>query len=294
MKKSIWISVFLILGLVSSQAFAGATVSCEKKAENKLKRNKRVTFDYGDAATASGDSANAYGVACHDTPKWQRLGSKWDVDNVNTVEAGSDDSTDDGVNWRTSSDGGVSWTDFGTTADVTQGDLVEFQFEFTRIEKGNHQFDELKAWVDWDQDVNWNNDDEVIQHVRWYKDQDATDTEDRNGTWHNKDLSNVYGEAVYNNTDTQRTYTQLIEVPLDAALGETWLRARVVCENSLRSYSPGLVMDATGYQHQGEVEDYALTVLAKRSEPPVSVPEPAGILLLSSGLFVLMARRKNV
>jgi len=284
MSKGSWTSAILALGFISSQAFAGATVSCDG----------RSNIDFSDAG-------NGYGVACHQTDRWQSLGDDWDRDNLSDASnTGNDDATDDGVTWRTSSDNGATWTDYGTGSAVTQGDLVEFRFEFTRSNDGWHQFDELKTWVDWDQDVSWSNADEVVTNVRWAKNENADDTYVGGPTFadqtDHKNYCYANGQTwngdlkTCNSNDTFRVFTEQVQVPLDAALGETWMRARVVCENSLTNYSPNFVMDATGYQDQGEVEDYAITVLAKRNDPPVQVPEPSGLLLLATGLFFLARR----
>lgn len=62
------------------------------------------------------------------------------------------------------------------------------------------------------------------------------------------------------------------------------MRARVICENSLNTSSVQLL--ATGYYHQGEVEDYAMNVVNK-------VSEPGAAILFSTVLLGLMLRRKK-
>jgi len=307
MNKGIWISIVMAAGLFANNALAGSYVSCDSKNN----------MDFSDAGVNS--NGNGYAVACHSTDRWQGLGDTWETDrlgdstystgstptswtrdqNSDTNTPGHDDASDDGVTWRTSSDGGLTWTDYSSDNPVTQGDLVEFKFEFSRSVDGNHKFDELKAWVDWDQENGWDNStgsDEIVQNVKWYKYEDA------NGNLFNGSAYNSQSECTAlgltwnndtsrcNNDDDYREYTVQVEVPEDALLGTTWMRARVVCENSLTNYTTDMVMDSHGFQDQGEVEDYAITVLAK--QPPVSVPEPTSLLMLSSGLLFLAGRRR--
>lgn len=296
MKRSIWLSIFVLLAC-ANDAFAGAAVSCENKGNSS-------NWDYSDAG-------NGYGVACHQTDYWQRLGDNWDTDVSGDADVvGSDDPTDDGVTWRTSSDGGLTWTDFNSTNTVAQGDLVEFRYEFNRINGGWHLYDELKSWIDWDQSTSWDNDDEVIENVRWYKDQDSNDQDlwiNHYGSYYYANNHSAYknfcqnygykwnGDAKKcNSNDLSRVYIKQVEVPLTAALGETWLRARVVCENSLTNYSNGMLLDSTGFHDQGEVEDYAITITAKRPPTSVVVSEPAGIALFSSTLMLLGMRRRKL
>jgi hypothetical protein len=83
-----------------------------------------------------------------------------------------------------------------------------------------------------------------------------------------------------------------VQVPLDAVIGSTWMRARVICENSLTTYDRNNnVFHATGYYHQGEIEGYKLTINAI---PPTSVPKPITLLVFGSALFGLVRSRRKV
>jgi len=249
------------------------------------------SVDYGNA---TGQEASA----CHDTPYWQRLGKTWNADTTQPEETNL--STNDGVSWVTSADGGATWVDNG---ELTSGGLVKFQFDVTRAMTGNHKYDLLKSWVDWNQDGSWDESEDIITK-KWWKhkdsegnrqlwddlDQDLVDNNwanntNREGTW-NYDLGKL------NSQDTEGTFfSDILTIPVLDSLKDIWMRARVVCENSLQSYSDSMNLIATGYQHQGEVEDYKLAV-AKTSDP-IGVPEPSTLLIFTIGLLTLAARRKK-
>ena len=285
MKNAVVVSLLSLLSLVSSAVYAGETKSCAEKGN-------KTNWDYSDAPAS-------YGTACHLTPYWQRLGDSWDSDTVADSQVeGSDNASDDGVVWRVSSDEGQSWSEYGNDVEITQGDQVEFQYTFNRSETGWHYFDQLKSWFDWDIDGSFDNSD-IVTEINWNKlvdsdklEGDALSDEQQwgqggyNGLW-----SDRVGYDVWNNGDTQLVYTQTIEIPLDAVTGETWMRARVVCSNSLSNYASNMTMDATGFQDQGEVEDYKLTILAKSTPPPTDVPEPTGLVLFASALAFLGSRK---
>ena len=286
----------IFLSCFSSVTMASTVVSCATALSNNSNRD----YDRGDAPMATGQ----YGQACHDTNAWQQLGgagktngvknpltgdgnssgsnnSGWDVDTLAESQVvGSDDVTDNGVKWST--DGGTTWTNSGV---ITQGDTVVFKFKVKRSNTGNHQFDELKAWIDWDRDFSWEeNLSEVLIDEKWAKNADKYGNINGNGST-NTDL------PTNNNTDTFRKYTQTITIPVDALTGDIWMRARVTCENSLISDNNNTLY-ATGYYHQGEVEDYKLTIAAKPSDP-ISVPEPTTLLIFASALLGLRLNRKR-
>ena len=300
--------ITLGLALLSCSSVALATVTTNVKS---CDNQSWYTNDYGDApSTYEPDVNNNNGRACHDTAEWQRLGNDWDTDSITSY---SDDG-DDGVSWATSSDGGDTWTDYSTDNELTQGDLVSFKFDFTRATYGNHEFDLLKAWVDWDQSGSFINDSnasglssfesssDVIIEETWYKNVDSEGNYEGDwdgyyshyhNTWvTNQDWNNDLN--TYNSMDTSGTYFAELTVPLNAATGETWMRARVVCENSLQSHSDQYNLLATGYQDQGEVEDYKLVVKAKSTTPEVTpeVPEPSSLLVFAAGLLGLVAKNR--
>ncbi len=138
----------------------------------------------------------------------------------------------------------------------------------------------MKVWVDWNGNKSFEeNSSEILFNDKWYKNHDKNDVLNANTTNSNSDLGTT------NNSDTLRVYRTVVDIPLDAVLGDTWMRARVVCENSLQYHSENMNLIATGYQHQGEVEDYKLAIN--------HVPEPTTLLVFASALFGLMLNRKK-
>jgi len=264
--------VSAVLASLSGVVQASKVVSCTGKSN----------IDFGDAP-------DSYGAACHQTKEWQKLGKKWSEDSASN-DVDSDNASDDGVKWRTflgkDAANKNTWTEWSSTASLTQGDKVQFRFNLRRANYGNHQFDELKAWIDWDNDYNWSNDDEVLINKQWRKNQNRKDKDLFDSSYNNDLKTN-------NNSDTWRNYKVNITIPLDATLGDTWMRARVVCENSLTKYSDNYMLIATGFQDQGEVEDYKLTIVAKNS--PTPVPEPSTLFIFTLGLLTLgLKRRKTI
>ncbi|MFT7007383.1 MAG: hypothetical protein ACJAXJ_001898 [Colwellia sp.] len=145
--------VSVVAVLLSGTAQASKVVSC----------NSKSNIDFGDAPSN-------YGTACHQTDTWQKLGTGWSAESANnTVD--SDNPTDDGVTWRTKAVGTSAWSNWSSDEVLTQGDDVEFKFKVTRVGYGHHQYDEIKAWADWDQDSIWNNNNEVLIEEQWFKNQ---------------------------------------------------------------------------------------------------------------------------
>lgn len=250
------------------------------------------TGGYGDY----GDAPIEYGIACHDTNRWQQLGTdgfdgdtlKGDsigIDDYNNIgwsaESSSqtidNDTGDNGIFWSVSSDG-QNWSDFGTSAHLTQGQYVKFKVDAKRSTEGNHEFDEYKLWLDWYGTESFDNTD-VVFNDKWQKDQDEfgnTFIGTRAQNFYNTDLG-TYNSPV----EFASFISNAIMVPIDAILGQTWLRARFVCENSFS----GPLM-ATGYYHQGETEDYAIKIVQ-------DVNAPATIALFSLALFGMVSRLRQ-
>ena len=267
-----------LLALVSSHsAFSGSISNC--------------TGGSGDYS----DAPSSYGTACHDTNRWQQLGTSNgslygdsiginDNNNVGWTSESSPnavDAGDNGVSWSTSSDG-ITWSSFNQSNDLVQGEFVKFQVDVTRSQEGNHKYDEYKLWLDWFGTGTFNESD-VVMNDSWMKDEDSSGvafTGTLASNFYNTDL------GTYNSPDEFGSFfSSAIQVPINSILGELWMRARVICENSL-NFGNDYQMLATGYYHQGEVEDYAMNIVNKVSEPSTAI-------LFSTVLLGLMVRRKK-
>ena len=298
----------IILLVTSNLAFAtGTKVKDCSTAQAQNKGNyDRYGYDYGNA---TGQEASA----CHSSNYWQRFGSESTREKTQTE---SDLDTNDGVSWRTSTNG-TDWTEW-TSGELSSGGFVQFQFDVNRAIYGNHKYDQLEAWVDWNQDGVWNDSlytdsnatGEQIYSKQWQK-HESHDV--INGvevtaeqTWNNLDWTNNkvkqnwsggngtwnHDSNKLNSQDSSATFTtSAIEVPVVDALTQVWLRARIVCENSLERFSDGMNLIATGFQNQGETEDYLLTVATKAAKP---VPEPSTLFIFALGLIAFVTRRKKV
>ncbi len=290
-----YLAITVTLLCFSNFSSASSVVSCDSKSNNGT-----ATFDYGDA-TVSNDGT-AYGEACHDTNRWQQLGvtdrrqalegdtgDTSDDDNENRGWTGEEsqnnvDQGDNGVTWRTQN-ADLTWSDYGI-GELTAGDKVQYKFIVTRSSEGNHQFDQLKAWTDWNDDGTFDDSERIIDK-RWDKDEQHGRMDQISGSTvsYNNDLN------ANNSLDTRAVFKVTMRVPLDAVIGNTWMRARVICENSLTTYDrDNNIFHSTGYYHQGEVEDYKLTINAKAVTP---VPEPTTLFVFASALIGLVLSRKK-
>jgi hypothetical protein len=275
------------------------------------------------------DAPGTYGVACNNSSgRWQALGPNesgadtytsgnagylqttasktWTAEGV--VNSGIDGDmttingvavdTDNGVHWRISLDGGITWSDYGN-GDITQGDTVEYRFGVARSTDGTHEYDRLKVWADWNKNEVFDNDaSEILYEKDWALHEDsngnatnASNPSESNSKLNN-DLTNLAGHNVYNNSQYFSYFTQQVTIPIDALTGDTWLRARIVCENAITAEhgygSPTML--AIGYYNQGETEDYKIKILAKA----VDVPEPSTLLVFAIGLLGVTIGRKKL
>lgn len=282
-----YVAITITLLCFSHVSFAGSVISCGSG-----------TYDYGDADVSI--DGTPYGEACHDTNRWQQLGvtdknqslegntgATSDADNQNkgwTGETSSNnvDQGDNGVKWRVQNTDGT-WSDFGN-GELTAGDTVQYKFIVTRSSEGNHQFDQLKAWTDWNGDGTFDDSESIIDK-KWYKDKSKGKVNQISGSTvsYNNDLN------TNNSLDTRGVFKVKMQVPLDAILGNTWMRARVICENSLVAAND-YTLSSTGYYHQGEVEDYKVAINAR---PPTPVPEPTTLLVFGTALIGLVLSRKK-
>lgn len=293
-----YLSITLTLLCLSNTALAASVTSCETKSTN----NPGEAYDYGDAT--------GYGEACHDTNRWQQLGYSKDKNRddiaLSSGTGDNDDGTpnrgwnqeteqnnvdkgDNGVRWRVQDENG-NWINNWGRAEFTQGQLVEFQFFVERNKYGNHEFDQLKAWVDWNGDGTFQDDgSETLIDRKWYK---VADNFEAGNTVGNQDggsnndtlVTSLHGSV--KNSDINRARVSVVkQIPYDAALENVWLRARVICENSLHEDDRlSNTFLPTGYYHQGEAEDYKLAI----------VPEPTTLLMFSTAMFALMLRRNKI
>jgi len=193
--------------------------------------------------------------------------------------------THDTSQWQDISD--ITWSTDLTTwgnEDLTVGQTVYFKFDMHKDYEGRHYADLLKAWIDWDQDNQFEESESLFfSHIVW-----------------NNPVTNTGA-----GTDVDE-YHELISAGFtltDLNIGDIDILVRVTCSESLLqaaginrewSYQWGVgpatyesYFQPYGNLWQGEVESRTLTVNA--------VPEPKTMLLLGAGLIGLAGavRRKQ-
>jgi hypothetical protein len=272
-------TIFLCFSNISS---AASVISCGTG-----------TYDYGDADVSH--NGTQYGEACHDTNRWQQLGGsgrdnplEGDSGNASNTEnkgwsdeqsQNNTDTGDNGVKWRVQNLDG-SWPEKYSRGELTAGVNVQFRFTVKRSNEGNHEFDQLKAWSDWNGNGIFEDSENLIDE-KWYKNRNTNDDLVANSGNSNSNL------GTDNNKDTWRKYysSKDITVPVNAVIGDTWMRARIICENSLVAEND-FTLSSIGYYHQGEVEDYKVAIN--------QVPEPTTLLVFGSALIGLLLNRKKM
>jgi hypothetical protein len=219
--------------------------------------NNGFDCDYGDAP--------GYGVASNVDGWWQRLGKNWDQES-GTLPV---DASDDGVSW--SVNGGA----YGHSA-LIPGQTVKFKFDVYRSPYGGHTYDQLVAWVDWNDNKNWEPGEQIIA-LQWFKSATGDGfpelTKDAAG-WAQYLL---YLDDPSWSTQVEKSFeSDAIIVPTNFI--SSWLRARVNCWDV-----PFGTMTPYGELYQGETEDYLL-----------QVPEPSSVILLCFGLLCIAFMRRKI
>lgn len=232
------------------------------------------------------DAPAPYASAIHESGDWQRLGAQYGVD--------------DGISWST--DGGVTYGH----GELTQGEEVSFKLDLYSHNIGGHITDPMRVWLDWNSDGNWSSDEMIFSDKYkkahndsgyWEKGTPDNPVPAAANEWNSRDWVNGnHGDWV------KLEYVFSLFVPEIAAIGDTWLRARVTCDASLggsdwqRTWSDWAwdaaegdinAMTPTGWLHQGEVEDYKVSINKRVYE----VPEPSTLLLSMLLLPFLMRYR---
>jgi hypothetical protein len=210
------------------------------------------TWHYGETIDRPAQEANQIGWASD--PRWQMLGNSW--------------GDADGVSWTTLDAHGHPGA-YGHDA-VNIGDTVRFKFNIHKTLYGEHEFDALRAWIDWDHDGFDISDDEIIKERYEFNPFDRYSNDPYETTW--------WGESLYYANIDHSFYTDVAFT--EAGYFDLW--ARVTCSSDLAGDWDNLTPWANNLI-QGEIEKYSIHV----------VPLPPALLLLVSGLMSLGAFQRK-
>ncbi|MDQ8203747.1 VPDSG-CTERM sorting domain-containing protein [Pelagicoccus sp. SDUM812003] len=207
----------------------------------------------------------SYGTATHSTTEWQELAT---YDNNGLVD-------EQGVFW--SVDNGVTW---GREA-LSVGQTVKFQFNMHKRNVGTHYADFVKAWIDWNKNGSFDDPSETIIFAK-------------------QELPNVNGSYTPPAPGEADFVFESGDFTIESFhIGSLWLRARVVCSESLNDKRANSVWEdqwdlsdetynnlfqPTGHLWQGEVEEHKISVVPDASST---------IALLGGALFGLAFFRRQ-
>ncbi len=212
-------------------------------------------WSYGQTIDQPAQEASQIGWA--EDPRWQMLGDSW--------------GDADGVSWAVLDNDGNPGV-FGNET-IHVGDQVVFKFDMYKTLYGTHDFDALRAWIDWDQDgFSWADiaSDMILQDQLSFNSSHLYSDDPYAWGW--------MGSLYYANL-AQSFLSPVISF---TETGDFDLLARVLCSDDLAGDWNNLTPWANG-MYQGEVEIYTIHV----------VPLPSALLLFGGGVISLgFFRRK--
>ncbi|MDR2189227.1 MAG: PEP-CTERM sorting domain-containing protein [Azonexus sp.] len=187
--------------------------------------------------------------------------------------------------WQSVSD--ISWSTDGINwgnNDVHVGDTIYFKFDLFKETQGSHYGNLLKAWIDWNQD--------------------GTFTQDESSFFY--EIVNVTNPALdYTNTPVNSTHSFITSGFTLIDEGSFDMLVRATCTESALDSDPAYSDEEWGYQwsvgfdqydtlfkpdghlHQGNLMTSTLNVLA------VPEPETYAMMLLGLGMIAAVVRRRR-